>query len=705
MDLALLAKLNAARAARAAAILVTDTESGEARLAVERDGYDGDPLAAELAVRFRSGASGTVTLADGRPVFLTVHLPPPRLIVIGAVHISQALAPMARIAGFDMTIVDPRTAFATPERFPDVAMIAEWPEVAIPRLGLDAFTARRGAHPRSEDRRRRARRGAQGRLLLRRRAGQPEDARPAPRAAAGAGLRRRHARPHPRADRPHHRRPVAGRDRRRHPRRDRAGTAPSRTGGGRSVTSGDGRRPAVGALVLAAGQSRRMGGANKLTATLGGRPLVRIAAEAALASRARPVVVVTGYEAAAVGAALDGLAVTLAHNPDYAAGLSTSLRTGLAALPAGLDGVVVMLADMPEIGPAAIDRLIEALPQPAGARIVVPVWRGRRGNPVLWGAGFLARLAAVEGDTGGRGLIAAHPESVVDGGDGRGGDPRHRHARGAGASRRKPCLKAAVHWLSPSAAEMHMLTAGCRGAAMRTRMPMSMWLYQFFFSPQAVAWQVGLFGIVVALAMPTVFLTRVVALAGAAAGIAVSASYAADPVGVFWWTTLAVVIIVRLLVSRGRGFGGHLNAEEQLFHTRVVPDLSASQVRQLLAVGRWRDVVAGTTLTRGGQTVTELCFVTRGQVDIVVDGRRVAECGPGSLVGEVGISTGEPATATAICATPVRYLSFEAQRLYRLLDNHVQLQDAIELAVEKSLREKLNRSNMAAAHPGTELQD
>jgi xanthine dehydrogenase accessory factor len=141
MDLALLRSLNAARAARQAAILITDTASGDVRLVVEKDGYSADPLAAELAQRFRSGASGTVLLADGRPVFLTVHLPPPRLIAIGAVHISQALAPMAAIAGFDMTIVDPRTAFATPERFPHVAMIAEWPEVALARLGLDAFTA------------------------------------------------------------------------------------------------------------------------------------------------------------------------------------------------------------------------------------------------------------------------------------------------------------------------------------------------------------------------------------------------------------------------------------------------------------------------------------------------------------------------------------------------------------------------------------
>ncbi len=157
-----------------------------------------------------------------------------------------------------------------------------------------------------------------------------------------------------------------------------------------------------------------MGGANKLTATVGGRPLVRIAAEAALASRARPVVVVTGHDAAAVVAALAGLAVTIVHNPHHAEGLSTSLRAGLNVLPAGLDGVVVMLADMPEVGAAIVDRLIDAFHPEAGCEIVVPVWQGRRGNPVLWGARFFGDLAALTGDVGGRHLIGRNGESVVE---------------------------------------------------------------------------------------------------------------------------------------------------------------------------------------------------------------------------------------------------------------------------------------------------
>lgn len=140
MKLDVLRRLNAAREGRRAAILVTDPATGEARLVVEAEGYAGDPLRDELAARFRSGVSGMVEV-EGRSLFLTVELPPPRLVLIGAVHISQALAPMAKIAGFDTTIIDPRTAFATAERFPDVPLLAEWPADAVPRVGLDEFTA------------------------------------------------------------------------------------------------------------------------------------------------------------------------------------------------------------------------------------------------------------------------------------------------------------------------------------------------------------------------------------------------------------------------------------------------------------------------------------------------------------------------------------------------------------------------------------
>jgi xanthine dehydrogenase accessory factor len=139
LRLDILAALNAERAARRAVILVTDVANGAQRLVKATD-ISGDPLKDVLERHLRSGKSGMEESGEDR-VFLTVHVPPPRLVITGAVHISQALAPMARLLGYDVTIVDPRTAFATVERFPEVKVIAEWPDVALPPLGIDRYTA------------------------------------------------------------------------------------------------------------------------------------------------------------------------------------------------------------------------------------------------------------------------------------------------------------------------------------------------------------------------------------------------------------------------------------------------------------------------------------------------------------------------------------------------------------------------------------
>jgi xanthine dehydrogenase accessory factor len=139
MDLSVLEALNAERAARRACVLVTEMGSGRQRLVKSGD-IAADPLAAQLTETLRTAKSGMVVLGNER-VFLTAQVPAPRLVITGAVHISQALAPMARTAGFDVVIVDPRTAFATPERFPDVDLYAEWPDIVLPGLALDPFTA------------------------------------------------------------------------------------------------------------------------------------------------------------------------------------------------------------------------------------------------------------------------------------------------------------------------------------------------------------------------------------------------------------------------------------------------------------------------------------------------------------------------------------------------------------------------------------
>jgi molybdenum cofactor cytidylyltransferase len=170
----------------------------------------------------------------------------------------------------------------------------------------------------------------------------------------------------------------------------------------------------IAALVLAAGRSSRMGGSNKLLAEIGGRPLVRIVVEQALASRARPVIVVTGHQRERVEGTLSGLPVQFVHNPDFADGLGSSLRAGIAALPARSDGAVVCLGDMPQVDAAIIDRLVGAIDPDKGALIAVPTIDGKRGNPVVWSRRFFSELMAVEGDIGARHLIGHYSEAVIE---------------------------------------------------------------------------------------------------------------------------------------------------------------------------------------------------------------------------------------------------------------------------------------------------
>ena len=168
------------------------------------------------------------------------------------------------------------------------------------------------------------------------------------------------------------------------------------------------------AVVLAAGRSSRMGGPNKLLAEIGGRPLVRIVVEEALASRARPVVVVTGHQHERVETALAGLPVACVHNAHFADGLGTSLKTAIAALPADVDGAVVCLGDMPQVDAALIDRLIGVIDPDKGALVAVPTIDGKRGNPVVWSRRFFPDLMAVEGDAGARHLIGRYAEALVE---------------------------------------------------------------------------------------------------------------------------------------------------------------------------------------------------------------------------------------------------------------------------------------------------
>ncbi|MEE8274717.1 MAG: molybdopterin-binding/glycosyltransferase family 2 protein [Alphaproteobacteria bacterium] len=174
------------------------------------------------------------------------------------------------------------------------------------------------------------------------------------------------------------------------------------------------RLPRVAAVVLAAGQSRRMGRRNKLLAKIDGVPMVARAVDAALASQAHPVVVVTGHEREAVEAALEGREVDFVHNPRFVEGLSASLITGTAALPEDVDGALICLADMPRVKWQHLDRLIAAFNPAEGRAICVPTCHGKRGNPVLFAARFFPEMRAVAGDVGAKHLIGAYGDELCE---------------------------------------------------------------------------------------------------------------------------------------------------------------------------------------------------------------------------------------------------------------------------------------------------
>lgn len=172
--------------------------------------------------------------------------------------------------------------------------------------------------------------------------------------------------------------------------------------------------PKIAAVVLASGQSRRMGARNKLLEAYNGKPLVRHVVEAAMASVADHIVVVTGHEEEQVRGALADLPVTMTRNSNYAEGLASSLVAGIAAVPEDADGAIVLLGDMPLITPGHIDQLIAAFAPHDGRGICVPHHNGRRGNPVVWAAAYFDELQMLRGDSGAKHLIAEHAEDVTE---------------------------------------------------------------------------------------------------------------------------------------------------------------------------------------------------------------------------------------------------------------------------------------------------
>ncbi len=171
--------------------------------------------------------------------------------------------------------------------------------------------------------------------------------------------------------------------------------------------------PRIAAVILAAGLSSRMG-RNKLTAEVHGQPLLRRAADAALASSARPVIAVTGSDADKVERVLSGQPIQIVRNPDFTSGLSASLIAGINAVPGDCDGAVILLGDMPNVSAQLIDKLIAAFDPAEDRAICVATHHHKRGNPVLWSSAFFPEMRALKGDVGAKSLLAAHADLVCE---------------------------------------------------------------------------------------------------------------------------------------------------------------------------------------------------------------------------------------------------------------------------------------------------
>jgi len=369
-----------------------DLDSGQSLLIDPADAHSA--LARQAAVAVRADAGGRLR-QEGRDWFLTVYNPPRELVIVGAVHIAQALVPLAAAAGYRVRMIDPRAAYSTDERFPGVPLERTWPEDALARKPL----TRRSAI-----------------VVL---AHDPKIDDPALAAAlrspafyiGALGSVRTNARRHARLSKLG----FSGRQ------LERIHGPVGLAIGARAPVEiaiaiiGElvqcRRAPAIAGVVLAAGTSSRMG-RNKLALPVGGKPMIRHVVEAALASGLERVLVVTGHEAELTESLLAGLPVAFVRNPDYAAGISTSLRAGIAAVPQYCAGAMVLLGDMPGIDAGLIDSTIAAFHPPSGRGICVASWQGTPGHPVLWARRYFDEIAQLCGDVGAKSLMRLHAADV-----------------------------------------------------------------------------------------------------------------------------------------------------------------------------------------------------------------------------------------------------------------------------------------------------
>jgi len=223
------------------------------------------------------------------------------------------------------------------------------------------------------------------------------------------------------------------------------------------------------------------------------------------------------------------------------------------------------------------------------------------------------------------------------------------------------------------------------------------------FSPGALVGHAGYVLLVLSMMMTRMLWLRIIAIG---AGVLQALYYGVwlnDPVGTFWETIFTLTNVTQLAIIAYRNRAAQFSADERAFYETAVPSLEPADARRLIAAGRWIEAEPGTVLTREGENAPVLAFIVSGEVDISVNGRKVGDCGPGSFVGEISVSSKMPASATATVRTPVRYLGFERDFVAGTLDKHGEIGLALELAFRHGLHDKLLRTNaaMSAAVPVT----
>ncbi len=215
-------------------------------------------------------------------------------------------------------------------------------------------------------------------------------------------------------------------------------------------------------------------------------------------------------------------------------------------------------------------------------------------------------------------------------------------------------------------------------------------------APVAYLGHFVLFLLVLSMLMGDLKLLRGLAIASGLLMIFYSAFVLGDVAGIFWGSALVCANLIQLAWVAFRNWRIRFTRDEQAFYLAAVPELTPVDARKLIRTGHWSEAPAGTFLAEQGTINRELIFIAAGHVNIDADGTTVAACGPGDFIGEVSFATDEAATASAITASPVRYLGFDPERLNRLLDRHPHLRAAMELGFRHNIRDKLVQANRDA---------